>query len=74
MVTLMLGLMEIEVLNKIVQLIFGVWPNAKNVIDIAFPKQRGVICRRKSLLFPIMHENVGKSGCVLFAHSSAFDL
>ena len=41
-------------------------PDAENVIDVAFPKQRSVISRREGLLFPVMHENVSKGGCVFF--------
>ena len=48
--------------------------NVGAAIDVAFPKQRSVISRRKGLLFPVMHENVSKGGCVFFAHSSAFGL
>ena len=53
---------------------FGVSPHAENVINVAFLKQRSVTSRREGLLFPVMHENVSKGGCVFFAHSGAFGL
>ena len=54
---------------------FGLTPNAKNVVDVAFPKERSKRRRRlKGFLFPKMHEDVSKSWGIFLAHGSTFDL
>ncbi len=61
-------------MNEVEKLSFGMAPNTKDVINVAFPKEGCRVMSRKSFKLPEMHKDIGKSRSKFLAHGSAFDL